>query len=74
MINEQNIYGAGTEIMMAGGDRHPGGLPRGLKAACWRTEEEATVVFVLQSMLDNWEAAEADRRPCAPIPACRATT
>ena len=47
-----------------GGDRDPGRLPRRHQAMA--DEDGDLSSFVLQAMLENWEAAKADRRPmCA---------
>ena len=61
MINEQNIYGAGMEIMSRAAIDIPEDYREGLRGMLEEEEEELSR-FVLMSMLDNWEAAEADRR------------
>ena len=61
MIKEQEIYAAGMEIMSRAAIDIPEDYREGLRGMLEKEEEELSR-FVLMSMLDNWEAAEEDRR------------
>ena len=41
---------------------------------CANTEKGDLSAFVIQAMLENYEAAKEDRRPCAATPGCRVGT
>ncbi len=60
-IKEPDIYAAGMEIMRRAAIDIPEDYRDGLRVML-DDEEEELARFVLQSMLENWEAAEADRR------------
>ena len=61
MIKEQEIYAAGMEIMSRAAIDIPEDYREGLRGMLEKEDEELSR-FVLMSMLDNWEAAEDDRR------------
>jgi len=61
MIKEQDIYDAGMEIMSSAAIDIPEDYRQGLRGML-EAEKEELSRFVLMSMLDNWEAAEDDRR------------
>jgi len=65
MIDETLIEKAGLEIMRRAAIDIPDDFRGGIKGMMAKEPNELSQ-FVLQSMVDNWEAAESDRRPmCA---------
>ncbi len=65
MIDEPLIEEAGLEIMRRAAIDIPDDFRDGIKGMMAEEEDELSR-FVLQSMVENWEAAESDRRPmCA---------
>ncbi len=65
MIDEPLIETAGLEIMRRAAIDIPDDFRDGIKGMMAEEEDELSR-FVLQSMVENWEAAESDRRPmCA---------
>ena len=65
MIDETLIEEAGLEIMRRAAIDIPDDFRNGIKGMM-ATEPNELSQFVLKSMVDNWEAAEDDRRPmCA---------
>ena len=61
MIRIKEIYNTGIEIMSRAAIDIPDDYREGLRGMLAEEEEELSR-FVLISMLDNWEAAETDRR------------
>jgi L(+)-tartrate dehydratase alpha subunit len=61
MIKQETILAVGKEIMSRAAIEIPADYKDGLRAMAAEEEEELSR-FVLESMLDNYEAAEADRR------------
>jgi L(+)-tartrate dehydratase alpha subunit len=65
MINENLVEQAGLEIMRRAAIDIPDDFRDGI-TGMMKTEANELSQFVLQSMVENWEAAEGDRRPmCA---------
>ena len=61
MIGKKKILEAGKEIMSRAAIEIPRDYKQGIQAMVAEEKEELSR-FVLQSMLENWDAAEQDRR------------
>jgi L(+)-tartrate dehydratase alpha subunit len=61
MIKQENILAAGKEIMSRAAIDIPLDYKDGIREMV-KDEKEELSRFVLESMLENWEAAESDRR------------